>query len=90
MLNLQRQRTRVIFPVVQELVNLKQSNVSKETKLLSVDILLMLMKRKEIYSMLDTRRGRTGCEDDPPSGGGTTTGAGKLRKRTANQPDRSW
>ena len=79
-------------PVRQELVKFGNNpNVSKETKL---NISRYLANVDEAQGDLfdakpDTRRGRTRPKDDPPTGGGTTTGAGKGPKRTAKTtPDR--
>jgi hypothetical protein len=83
---------RVIFPIRQELVKFgNNTNVSKQTKL---NISRYLANVDEAQGDLfdakpDTKRGRTRPKDDPPTGGGTTTGAGKGPRRTAKTtPDR--
>ena len=79
-------------PIRQELVKFgNNTNVSKQTKL---NISRYLANVDEAQGDLfdakpDTKRGRTRPKDDPPTGGGTTTGAGKGPRRTAKTtPDR--
>jgi len=83
---------RVVFPIRQELAKFGNNpNVSKETK---SNISRYLANVDEAQGDLfdaksDPKRSRTSPKDDPQTGGGTTTGAGKGSKRTAKTtPDR--